>query len=80
MRGFSSPNIIKMTKSWRMKWAGHVAQMGEKSNTYRILVGKPEGKKTLGRSRSRWMENKKIDLRNIGWGDMDWIAVAQDRD
>jgi hypothetical protein len=53
---------------------------GEKRNAYRILVGKPEGKRPLGRTRRRWEDNIKMDLRNIGWGDMDWIDLDQDRD
>jgi hypothetical protein len=54
--------------------------MGEKRNAYRVLVGKPEGKRPLGRPRRRWVDNVTMDLREIGWGDMDWIDVAQDRD
>jgi hypothetical protein len=77
---YFSPNIIRMMKSRRMRWAGHVAQMGEKRNAYRILVGKPEGKRPLGRPRRMWMDNIKIDLTEIGWDDMDWIDLAQDRD
>jgi hypothetical protein len=76
---YSSPNIIRMIKSRRIRWAGHVARMGEK-NVYRILVGKPEGKRTLGRPRCKWVDNIKIDLRKIGWDGMDWIYLAQDRD
>jgi hypothetical protein len=53
---------------------------GEKWNTYRILVGKPEGKRPIGRPRRRWEDNIRMDLRDIGWGDMDWIDLAQDRD
>jgi hypothetical protein len=60
--------------------AGHVARMGEKRYAYRILVGKPEGKRPLGRPRRRWVDNIKIDLREIGWNGMDWIDLAQDRD
>jgi hypothetical protein len=59
---YSSPNIIRMSKSRRMRWAGHVARMGEKRNAYRILVGKPEGKRPLRRPRRRWVDNIKIDL------------------
>jgi hypothetical protein len=62
-----------------MRWAGHTAQRGEKRNAYRTLVGKPEGKRPLGRSRRRWVGNIKIYLREIKWGGMDWIAMAQDR-
>jgi hypothetical protein len=69
-----------MIKSRRMRLAGHVARMREKRNAYRILVGKPEGKRPLGRRRRRWMDNIKIDLREIGWDDMDCINLAQDRD
>jgi hypothetical protein len=69
-----------MMKSRRMRWAGHVARMGEKSNAYRILVGKPEGKRPLGSIRRMWENNIKIDLRETGWDDMDWISLAQDRD
>ncbi|PNF37640.1 hypothetical protein B7P43_G11969 [Cryptotermes secundus] len=69
-----------MTKSRRMRWAGHVARMGEKRNAYRILVRKLEGKRPLGRPRRRWVDNVKMDLREIGWDGMVWIDVAQDRD
>jgi hypothetical protein len=64
----------------RMRWAGHVARMGEKGNAYRLLVGKPEGKRPLGRPRRRLVNNIKIDLLEIGWGGVDWIGIAQDRD
>jgi hypothetical protein len=77
---YFSPNIIRMIKPRRMRWAGHVARMGETRNAYRILVGKPEGKRPLGRPRRRWVDNMKIDLREIGWDGMDWIDLAQDRD
>jgi hypothetical protein len=69
-----------MIKARRMRWAGHVARMGEKRNAYRILVGKPAGKRPLGRPRRRWVDNIKMDLREIGWDRMDWIDLAQDRD
>jgi hypothetical protein len=69
-----------MMKSRRMRWAGHVARMEEKRNAYRILVGKPEGKRPLGRPRHRWVNNIKMDLREIGWYGMDWIDLVQDRD
>jgi hypothetical protein len=75
----SSPNMIKMIKSRRTRWAGHVARMGEKRNAYSILVGKPEGKRPLGIPRRRWVDNIKIDLREIGWDGMDWVGLAQDR-
>jgi hypothetical protein len=77
---YSSPNIIRMIKSRRLRWAGYVARMGEKRNAYRILVGKPEGKRSLGRPRCRWVDNIKIDLREIGWDGTDWIDLTQDRD
>jgi hypothetical protein len=77
---YSSPNIIRMIKSRRIRWAGHVARMGETRNVYRILVGKPEGKRPLGRPRRRWLDNIKMDLGEIGWDDRDWICLAQDRD
>jgi hypothetical protein len=69
---YSSPSIIRMIKSRRMRWAGHVTLMGAKRNAYRILMGKPEGKRPLGRPRHRWLDNIKIDLREIGQGGMDW--------
>jgi hypothetical protein len=74
-----SPNIFRMIKSIRMRWAGHVACMGEKTGIYRILVGKPEGKRPLGRPRRRWKDIK-TGLQEVGCGDMDWIELAQDRD
>jgi hypothetical protein len=77
---YSSPSIIRMIKSRRMKWAGHVARMYEKRNVHRIFVGKPGGRKPLERPRRRWVDNIKVDLREIRWGSMDWIDVAQDRD
>jgi hypothetical protein len=77
---YSSPSIIRMIKSRRMRWAGHVARMGEKRNAYGILVVNPEGKRPLGRPRRRWVENIEMDLREIGWDGGDWIDLAQDRD
>jgi hypothetical protein len=71
---------ISMMKSRRIRWAGHVARMGETRNVYRILVGKLEGKRPLERPRRRWVDNIKIDLRKIGWDGVDWIDLAQDRD
>jgi hypothetical protein len=78
---YSSGNrfIIRIIKSRRMRWMGHVARMGEKRHAYRLLVGKPEGKEPLGRPRSRWMDNISMDLGEVGWGDVDWIGLAQDR-
>jgi hypothetical protein len=69
-----------MIKSRRMRWAGHLARIGETRNAYRILVGKPEGKRPLGRPRHRWVDNIKIDLREIGQDGMDLIDLVQDRD
>jgi hypothetical protein len=63
----------------RMRWAGHVARMGAKRNVYRLLVGKPEGKRTLGRPRRRWIDNIKMDLLEVGLSVVDWIGLAQDR-
>jgi hypothetical protein len=77
---YSLPNIIRMIKSKRMRWAGHVARMGETRNAYRIMVGKPEGKRPLGRPRRRWGDNIKMDLGKIRWDGVDWIELAQDRD
>jgi hypothetical protein len=62
-----------------MKWKSHIAPRGEKMNTYSIFVGKPEGNRPLGRPRRRWMDNIKMDLREIGWGGMDWIDLAEGR-
>jgi ribosome biogenesis protein Tsr3 len=73
-----SPSIIRIMKSRRMKWAEHVAQMG-KMNAYR-LVGKPEGKRPLGRPRRRWMDNIRMDLVEVGWSDVDSIGLVQDID
>jgi hypothetical protein len=69
-----------MIKSIMMKWAGHVARIGEKRNAYMTLVEKPEGKRPLGRPRRRWVDNIKIDLREIGWNGVDWIHTAQERE
>jgi hypothetical protein len=76
---YSSPSIIRIVRSRRMRWAGHVARMGEKRNAYRLLLGKPEGKRLLGRLRRRWVDNIKMDLGEVGWGDVDWIGLAKDR-
>jgi hypothetical protein len=77
---YSSPNIIRMIKSRRMRWAGHVTRTGENWNAERILVGKLEGKGPLGRQRRKWVDNIKISLREIGCDDMDWTDRVQDRD
>jgi hypothetical protein len=77
---YSSSSIFRIIKSRRMRWAGNVARMGEKRNAYRLLVGKPEGKSPLGRPRRRWVDNIRMDLVEVGWCDVDWIGLAQDRD
>jgi hypothetical protein len=74
---YSSPNIIRMIRSGRMRWAGHVARMGKKRNAYRLLVGKPEGRRPLGTPRRRWVNNIKMDLREMGWDSVDWVDLAQ---
>ena len=71
---------MRVTKSRRMRWAGHVARMGEETRVYRVLVGKPEGRRRLGRPRRRWVDNIRMDLREVRCGYMDWIGLAQDRD
>jgi len=77
---YPSPNIVRVIKSRRMRWAGHVARMGEERGVYRVLVGKPEGKRPLGRPRRRLVDNIRMDLREVGCGFMDLIGRAQDRD
>ena len=77
---YSSSNIVRMIKSRRMKWAGYVARMSEERRVYRFLVGKPEGRRPLGRPRRRWVDNIRMDLQEVGCGCMDWIGLAQDRD
>jgi hypothetical protein len=76
----SSPNVIRVIKSRRLRWAGHVARTGERRGAYRALMGKPEGRRPLERPRCRWEDNIKMGLREVGWGGMDWISLAQDRD
>jgi hypothetical protein len=76
---YSSPNIVRMIKSRRMRWAGHVARMGEGRGAYRVLVGRPEGKRPLERPRRRWEDNIKMDLGEIGIDGANWIRLAQDR-
>jgi hypothetical protein len=76
---YSSSSIIRIIKSRRMRWAGYVSRMGEKRNAYRLLVGKPEGKRPLGRPRRRWVDNIRMYLREVGWGDVDCIGLAEDR-
>jgi hypothetical protein len=77
---YSSSKIIRMMKSRRMRRSRHIARMGETRNAYRILVGKPEGKRPLGRPSRRWMDNNKIYLRGLEWNGMDWINQIQNRD
>jgi len=77
---YSSSNIVWMIKWRRMRWAGHVARMGEEREEYRVLVGKPEGKRPLGRPRRKWMDNIRTDLQEVGCWYMDLIGLAQDRD
>jgi hypothetical protein len=74
---YAAPNIARVIKSRRMRWTGHVARMGER---YRILLGKPEGRRPLGRPRRRWDDNIRMDLREVGCGCVDWVVLAQDRD
>jgi hypothetical protein len=76
---YSKPDIVRVIKSSRIKWAAHIARMGERRGVYRVLVGKPEGKGPLGRLRLRWEDNTKMDLHVVGRGGMDWIDLAQDR-
>jgi len=77
---YSSPNIVRVIKSRRMGWTGHVARMGESRCVYRVLVGKLEGKRSLARPRRRWEDNITLSLQELGCGGMDWIELAQDRD
>jgi hypothetical protein len=76
---YSSPSIIRIIKSRRMRWAGLVARMGEKRNLYRLLIGKLEGKRPLERPRCMWIDNIKMDLLQIGLSIVDWIGLARDR-
>jgi hypothetical protein len=77
---YTSSNIIRVIKSRRMRWAGHVARAEEKRNEYIILVGKPEGKRLIRRLRHRWEDNITMNLREIGWESVDWIHVTQNMD
>ena len=77
---YSSCNIVQVIKSRRMRWEGHVARMGETREVYRVLLGKPEGKRPHGRPRYRWEDNIKMELQKVGSDGMDWIEMAQDRD
>jgi hypothetical protein len=78
---YSSPSVIRIIKSRRMRWEGHVARMGEekKKIAYRLLMGRLEGKRPLGRPRRRWVDKFRMDLGEVGLGDVDWIGLAQDR-
>ena len=77
---YFSPNIVRVIKSRRMRWAGHVARIGEERGVYRVLLGKPEGRRPLGRPRRRRVDNIRMDLQEVGCGCVDWIGLAQDRD
>ena len=77
---YSLPNIVRVVKSRRMRWAGHVARMGEERVVQRVLVGKPEGKRPLGRPRRSWEDNIKMDLQEVGGGRVYWMELGQDRD
>jgi hypothetical protein len=75
---YSFPNIIRQMKSRRMRWVGHVACMGEERNVYKVLMGKPEGRRSLGRPRHRWEDGIRMDLREIGWKGAEWVKLAHD--
>jgi hypothetical protein len=77
---YSLPNIVRVVKSRQMRWAGNVARMGEDRGVHRVLVGKPDRKRPLGRPRRRWEDNNKMDLQEVGGGRGDWMELAQDRD
>jgi len=77
---YSSSDIVWVIKSRRTRWTGHVAHMGDTTGIFRVLVGKPEGKRPLGRPRRRWEDNIKMDIQEVGCVGMDWISLAQDRD
>jgi hypothetical protein len=77
---YSSPSIVRVIKARRMRWAGNAARMEEVRGAYNILVGRPEGRRPVGRPRRRWEDNFKIDYRETGFGNVDWINLAQDRD
>jgi hypothetical protein len=77
---YSSPNVIRQIKSRRKRWAGHVTCMREERKVYKVLVGKPEGNRPLGRPSHRWEDGIRMDLREIGWGSVEWIQLAQDSD
>jgi hypothetical protein len=77
---YPSPSIVREIKSRRIRYAGHVASMRARGGIYRVLVGKPEGKRPLGRPRSRWEDNIKIDIQEVGCGGMDWFELAREMD
>ena len=77
---YSLRNIVRVVKSRRMRWAGQVARMGKNRGVHRVLVGKTEGKRPLGRQRRRWEDNIKLDLQEVGGGRGDWMELAQDRE
>jgi hypothetical protein len=77
---YPSPSIIRIIKARRIRWAGHVARLGDKKNAYRLLVGKPEGRRPLGRLRRRWLENIRMDFVEVRWSDVHWIGLAPNRD
>jgi len=77
---YCSPNMVRVIKWRRMRWVRHVERMGEESGVYRVLVGKPEGKRPLGKPRRRWVNNIRMDLQQVGCGYVEWIGLAQDRD
>jgi hypothetical protein len=76
---YFSPYIVRVIKARSLRWAGHVARIGEGRDIYRVFVGRPEGKRPLGRPRSRWGDNIKLDLREIGIDGANWVQLAQDR-
>jgi hypothetical protein len=77
---YSLPTIVRVLKSRRIRWAGHVARIGKDRGVHKVLVGKPEGKRPLGRPRHRWENNIKIDFYKVGWGRGDWMELGHDRD
>jgi hypothetical protein len=77
---YSLPNIVRVTKSRRTRWAGHVVRTGEERGVFRVLMGKPEGKRPLGRPRRRWEGNIRVDLQDVACGVMDWIGLTQNGD
>jgi hypothetical protein len=77
---YSSPSTTRIIKARGVRWAGHVVRMGENRNAYSLLVGKSERRRPLGRPRRRWLDNIRMDLGAMGWGGVDWIGLAQNRD